>query len=97
MDDGVGVAAVLEDRLVQFSDVLGLQLFQAQSALPEECIQPGVDEALVALVCSTLDGGSRDVQPLPQEVRKQRGLLLGNFRFRDPGTCLLYTSDAADE
>ena len=37
-------------RPLQLPDVLGLQLFQAQSALPEECIQTGVDEALVALV-----------------------------------------------
>ena len=86
---GVGVAAVLEDGLVQLPDVLGLQFLQSQSTLPEERVQPGVDEPLVTLVSGALNGGSRDLQPLPQEVRKQRGLLLWGFRFHDPGTVRL--------
>ena len=89
VDHGVGVAAILEDGLVQLPDVLGLQFLQSQSTLPEERVQPGVDEALVTLVSGTLNGGSRDIQPLPQEVRKQWGFLLWGFRFHDPGTVLL--------
>lgn len=89
VDHGVGVATVLEDGLVQLPDVLGLQFLQSQSTLPEERVQPGVDEALVTLVSGTLNGGSRDIQPLPQEVRKQWGFLLWGFRFHDPGTVLL--------
>lgn len=89
VDHSVGVAAVLEDGLVQLPDVLGLQFLQSQSTLPEECVQSGIDEALVTLVSGALNGGSCDLQPLPQEVRKQRGFLLWGFRFHDPGTVLL--------
>ena len=71
VDHGVGVAAVLEDGLVELPDVLGLQFLQSQSTLPEERVQPGVDEALVTLIGDALNGGSRDFQLLPQEVRKQ--------------------------
>ena len=71
VDHGVGVAAVLEDGLVELPDVLGLQFLQSQSTLPEERVQPGVDEPLVTLIGGALNGGSRDFQLLPQEVRKQ--------------------------
>ena len=89
VDDGIGIAAVLKDGLVQFSDVLGFQILQPQTALSEEGIQPGVDEALIALISSALDGGCGSFQPVVQEIRKQRGFLPGLLWIADAGAVLL--------
>lgn len=75
VDDGIGTTSVSEDGAVQFPDVLGLQFPQPQAPRPEKGIQPGGDEPTVALVSGALDGGRGDLQPVPQEVGKQLGLL----------------------
>ncbi len=82
VDDRIRVTAVLKNGLVQIPDMARLDVAQPQAAFPEKRVQPGVDHVFVTPMRCPLNGGSGDLQPLPQKIGEQRRL---RFRLLQDG------------